>query len=280
MYLWSKLSSTKWTDAWEERFYGNINAVIEEIKGGKSIRVQVYTETEEEAVKIQELFGGSTREVKNATWQEPQDLTQKPLLIRDQLILTQSLKNSEVHMLKEKYPKRVVLNIPAEMAFGTGDHPTTATCLRFLCDYAQKKEGEWSMVDAGCGTGVIAMSALHLGATKVDAFDYDEKAIEVTQKNLELNNAESVRAETLDVFDWKPRMKYDFVASNLFSTILQKAFPILKSALAPEGTIVVSGILATQGEETKAAAEAAGLEFIEVKKKGKWVSARGISRMG
>jgi len=209
------------------------------------------------------------------SWQKPQDLTHKPLLIRDQLILTQSLEASEVEELKQQYPKRVVLNIPAEMAFGTGDHPTTATCLRFLCDYAQTQKESWSMVDVGCGTGVIAMSGFHLGATAVDAFDYDEKAIEVTQKNLTLNNAETVKASTLDVFEWNPKKQYNVVAANLFSPILQKAFPILKSALAPDGRIIVSGILATQWEETKLAAEEAGLEFLEVKKIGKWVSAFG-----
>jgi len=276
MYLWSKLSSIKWADAWEERFYGNTNAVIEELKGGKSIRVQVYCEKEEEAESIKKQFGGSIRKVKNASWAEPQDLTQKPLLIRDQIVLTQSIKPNEVKALKEKYPDRIVLNIPAEMAFGTGDHPTTSNCLRFIVDYAKSLENKpWTMVDVGCGTGVIALAAHHLGAHSVEAFDYDEKAVEVTQKNLSLNEAESVTASTLDVFDWQPKMEFDFVAANLFSTILQKAFPILKSALKPTGTIVISGILATQWEETLKAAEGAELSFLKVKKSGKWVTAKG-----
>lgn len=276
MFLWSKLSSVKWNDAWEERFYGNTNAVIEEIKGGKSVRVQVYCQTEEEALGIKEQFGGSVRAVKSGKWEEPQDLTRKPLLIRDQIVLTQTLEADELQELKEKYAKRVVLNIPAEMAFGTGDHPTTSNCLRFLADYARGKEaGSWSMVDVGCGTGVIAMAGYHLGAEAVEAFDYDPKAVEVTQKNLDLNEAGSVQAYVEDVFTWKPSQQFDFLAANLFSTILQKAFPILKSALKDGGTIVISGILATQWEETRAAAEAAGFSFQEVKKQGKWVTARG-----
>ena len=275
MYHWSKLSSKKWEDAWEERFYGNVNAVIQEVKGGKSIRVQVYCETEAEAMAIKEQFGGSVREVKSATWAEPQDLTKKPLLIRDQLVLTQTVESDELAALKEQYADRAVLNIPAEMAFGTGDHPTTSNCLRTLADFAKKQKEAWTMVDAGCGTGVIAMAAYALGAEQVEAFDFDPKAVEVTEKNLALNEAQEVKAYVEDVFNWSPQEPFDFVAANLFSTILQKAFPILKAALKPEGTIVISGILATQWEETEAAAKQAGLLFPEVKPKGKWVTAVG-----
>ncbi len=277
MYLWSKLSGKKWEDAWEERFYGNTNAVIEEIKGGKSIRVQVYCETEADAVAIQEQFGGSVTEVKSATWEEPQDLSQKPLLIRDQLVLTQTVQPEALTALKEQYPQRRVINIPAEMAFGTGDHPTTATCLRYLTDYAQEQraaERRWKVADAGCGTGVIAIAADLLGAAEVFAFDFDAHAVKVAQKNIATNNATQTSAETLDVFDWQPQPQYQLVTANLFSTILQQAFPILKSALTPDGTIIISGILASQWDETRAAAETAGLLFPEFKGR-KWITARG-----
>jgi len=276
MYVWSKLSSIKWNDAWEERFYGNTNAMIEEIKGGKNIRITVYCEMESAALEIKEQFGGSVREFKSGKWEEPQDLTKKPLLIRDQLVLSQTVEQAELEALKEQYADRIVLNVPAEMAFGTGDHPTTSNCLRFLADYAkERKQQPWTMVDAGTGTGVIAMAASKLGAHGVEAFDFDPKAVEVTQKNLDLNEASEVKAYELDVFDWSPSEPFDFVAANLFSTILQKAFPILKSALKPDGTIVISGILHTQWEETNAAAQQAGRTFSLVKKKGKWVTARG-----
>lgn len=275
MYLWSKLSGIKWNDAWEERFYGNPNTVIQEIKGGKSLRVQVYCETAEAAEEIKEQFGGSVREVKSASWEQPQDLSQKPLLIRDKLVLTQAITPEEVAALKEEYPERIIINIPAEMAFGTGDHPTTSNCLRFLVDYAAKRSDSWRMVDVGCGTGVIGIAAQKIGAEEVEAFDFDEKAVEVTQKNLILNETESVKAYTEDVFNWKPQGTFDFLAANLFSTILQRAFSTLKSALSEDGTIVISGILATQWEETEQAAKDAGLHFSEVKKSGKWVTARG-----
>ncbi len=274
MYLWSKLSSKKWEDAWEERFYGNTNAVIEEIKGGKSVRVQVYCETEEQAQAIKTQFGGSVREVKTMTWEAPQDLTRKPLLIRDKLVLTQTIEADVLQALKEEYPERIIINIPAEMAFGTGDHPTTSTCLRYLVDFAQARKTPWTVADAGCGTGVIAMASDLLGATSVEAFDYDEQAVRVAVKNVVKNKADKVNAFVMDVFEWKPEQQFDLITANLFSTILQEAFPIFKSALKPEGTIIISGILATQWEQTRQAASDAGLEFPEFKG-GRWITAVG-----
>lgn len=274
MYLWSKLSAKKWEDAWEERFYGNTNAVIEEIKGGKSVRVQVYCQTEAEAEEIQAQFGGSIREVKSATWQEPQDLTRKPLLIRDKVVLTQTVIPEEFEALKQQYPERAVINIPAEMAFGTGDHPTTATCLRYLCDYtAERGEKSWEMADAGCGTGVIAIAGHFLGARSVEAFDFDEHAVRVAKKNIELNNASGIEACVMDVFEWQAKQKFDLIVANLFSTVLQQVFPVLKSALKEHGEMIISGILASQWEQTRDAAEGAGLMISDYKGR-KWITAR------
>ena len=275
MYLWSKIATSKSNDMWEERFHGNTSAVIEEIKGGKSIRVQMYCQTKKEADELKQSFGGTISEVVAASWEEPQDLTKKPLLIRNKIVLTQTTNPEEVAQIKANYPERIVLNVPAEMAFGTGDHPTTANCLRMLCDYAQKRKKPWSMVDVGCGTGVLAMAASALGAEPVEAFDFDAKAVEVAQKNIAPNKISNVSLYQKDVFEWHPPSRFDLIIANLFSSVLQQAFPTLKKALQDKGTIIISGILHTQWEDTKAAAYNAGLDFHTMKRKGKWVTAQG-----
>jgi ribosomal protein L11 methyltransferase len=124
MWVWSKLSAVKWTDAWEERFYGNPNSVISEIKGGKSIRVEVYCETEKDALGIQEQFGGSVRELKSRNWVAMSAPKTEPLMIRDRLVI------SQVEVEEGTYPGKDIIMVPPEMAFGTGDNHTTATCLR------------------------------------------------------------------------------------------------------------------------------------------------------
>jgi len=77
-------------DAWEERFYGNANAVISEIKGGKSVRVEVYCETEEDAEAIKAQWGGSVRELKQQNWVAMSVVEKPPLKIRDALLVTGS----------------------------------------------------------------------------------------------------------------------------------------------------------------------------------------------
>lgn len=275
MYHWSKLSSIKWIDAWEERFYGNDRSVISEIKGGKSVRVEVYCETENEALEIKKQFGGSVREVKTQNWVALSAVEKPPLKIRDAILVTGARELSDADTLREENPEKHVIQIPAEMAFGTGDHATTSTCLRFLVDIArEQKSASWQMLDLGCGTTVLGIAARMLGADACEAHDYDPQAVRVSQQNLELNRVSNIIVREQDVLAWKPKQKWEVVVANMFSTILQQAFPTIVKAVKKDGDLVISGILAEQWEVTKQWGEDAGLEFGEVVKKGKWVTAR------
>ncbi|MGJ8657648.1 MAG: 50S ribosomal protein L11 methyltransferase [Akkermansiaceae bacterium] len=275
MYHWSKLSSVKWIDAWEERFYGNDQSVISEIKGGKSVRVEVYCETEKEALVIKKQFGGTVREVKNQNWVALSAVEKPPLKIRDAILVCGARDLAVADELRNENPSKKVIQIPAEMAFGTGDHATTSTCLRFLVDIAREQKGEsWEMLDLGCGTAVLAIAARMLGAEACVAHDYDPQAVRVSKQNLKLNRVDCIEVEEQDVLLWKPRKKWSVVIANMFSTILQQAFPTIVKTMKKDGDLVVSGILADQWEVTKEWGEGAGLEFGEVVKKGKWVTAR------
>ncbi len=278
MWCWSKLSAKKWADAWEERVAGNPNAVITEIKGGKTVRISVYCETESDASCLKNYFGGSVRETTSCDWVETQIGTpRKPLVIRDCLLVAEARTEEDAEKLRSQYPEREILFIPAEMAFGTGEHATTSTCLRLLCDFARTRTGSsWTMVDAGCGTGILALAAVKLGATCAEAFDFDEKAVEASLKNRERNGVspELLSISCQDVFQWERVEPVDFVVANLFSTILQRAFPRLKKAVKKDGVLVVSGILNTQWDETLQTAEAIGLICDRVVRRGKWTTAR------
>jgi ribosomal protein L11 methyltransferase len=279
MWHWSKLSSVKWLDAWEERFYGNPNSVINEIKGGKSIRVEVYCESEEEAKRIQEQFGGSIRVVKEQNWAALSEVARPPLKIRDALLITGSREGGVVRELQKEFPKRHVIRMPAEMAFGTGDHATTSTCLRLLVDVSRERKGsDWQMLDLGCGTAVLAIAARLLGAEKCEAHDFDPQAVRVSEQNLVLNKVDGIKILEQDVLKWTPPQQWQVVVANLFSTILQQAFGTIEKALKDDGDFIVSGILYEQWEPTRDAAEKAGLRFSKVIRKGKWVTARGAKR--
>lgn len=279
MYHWSKLSSVKWIDAWEERFYGNDRSVISEIKGGKSVRVEVYCETEKEANAILKQFGGTVREVKNQNWVALSSAERPLIKIRDAILVSGAREQEVADQLRVDNAEKKVIQIPAEMAFGTGDHATTSTCLRLLVDISkEQKSSGWQMLDLGCGTAVLAIAARMLGAKACVAHDYDPQAVRVSKQNLRLNRVDAIQVIEQDVLKWKPKKKWEVVVANMFSTILQEAFPTIVSAMKKDGDLVVSGILADQWEVTEQWGEDAGLEFDEVVKKGKWVTARAKLR--
>lgn len=276
MWVWSKLSGTQWEDAWEERFHGNPNAVLTRLKGGKSVRVDVYCEREEEADNIAEQFGGTVKRLVEKNWVAISATPGPPIKIRESLLITEEVNPSGLRGLQRMNKGRTLVSIPPEMAFGTGDHPTTASCLRFLADEAKARKGErWRMLDLGCGSGVLAIAANLLGAEECEAFDYDPNAVSVARHNAERNEARGVRVKELDILEWDTERQYEVVTANLFADVLQASFLKIRKTLNPGSTLILSGILREQWEPTEAAARAAGLELSDVKKKGKWVSAKG-----
>ncbi len=276
MWVWSKLAALKWEDAWEERFYGNGNAVLTRLKGGRSVRVDVYCEEEGEALEIAAQFGGSVKEVADRNWAALSAVPGPPIKIRESLLLTAEVTPPGLRELLRLNEGRVVVSIPPEMAFGTGDHPTTAACLRFLADEARaRKGGRWRMLDLGCGSGVLAIAANLLGAEECEALDFDRKAVEIARHNVERNGAQEVRVEEADLGEWGVERQYEVVVANLFADVLQASFGKIRRTLGPGSAFILSGVLREQWPETEEAARTAGLAFEIVKKKGKWVSAKG-----
>jgi len=276
VFVWSKLSAAQWIDAWEDRFAGNPNVVIEYLKGGKSVRVTVYCQTRAAADAIAEQFGGSVRELVHAEWNKPAPVP-RPLKVRDVFLITAETAADKLEALRKQHPKRQLISIPPEMAFGTGDHATTSTCLRLLVDISRERAGTgWTVADLGTGTGLLAVAARKLGSGAVYACDFDPFAVAVAARNAERNAADGIELQEQDLLKWEPREAgYDVVVANIFSTVLIQAWPVIARSLAPGGDLVVSGILADQAWDVFTAAASEGLGFTRVVRKGKWVTARG-----
>ena len=276
MWVWSKLSPIQWEDAWEERFHGNPNVVLTRLKGGRSVRVEVYCDEESEAARIAGQLGGSVKKLADMNWMALAVDPRPPVKIRDSLLVTGEVSPAGVRKLMRLHEGRVVMSIPSEMAFGTGDHPTTASCLRFLADEAKARKGQrWRMLDLGCGSGVLAIAANLLGAEECKALDYDPRAVAVARHNVERNAAAGVSVEEGDLLEWRPAGQYDVVVANLFADVLKASFGKIRRILAPGCALIVSGVLREQWEEVEGEARGAGLIFGEVKRRGKWVSAKG-----
>lgn len=134
-----------------------------------------------------------------------------------------------------------VIRLDPGLAFGTGTHPTTRMCLRYIADRA----GQFRRVlDYGCGSGILAIAAARFGATDVDAVDIDPAAVESARVNAAVNGV-SLRAGLPDMTN----NRYDLVLANILASPLKVLAPLLCSKVAPGGTLVLAGILQRQAQE-------------------------------
>lgn len=280
MFVWSKLSSEKWRDAWEERFlgHGQTNAVVTALPGRKTIRIEVYAARKAEAEKLRAAYGGTVREIRREEWSTPVASATPPMRIRGKFIVTNALEPEDTEPVRAAAGGLPVLHVPPGLAFGTGDHATTSSCLRLLADFAtarRRAARSWTMADLGTGTGILAMAAAVCGADDIYAMDFDPLAVKAARANFRRNGIRRIRLEQADLTNWSPDRKFDFVAANVFADVLTLSLPRLKRALARDGRLVISGILRQHWPELQAAALAKGIDFNETKIRGKWVTAAG-----
>jgi len=269
-YAWRKLGAAKWEDAWVERLREfSDRLAITTLVGAKTIRLEAFQLTKAQATRLQKNFGGVIAVQKQQ--RTPSEAVTAPIRVRDRLVVV----GSERALAAEKKasPGRRVLLIPAGMAFGTGDHATTASCLRFLADVSDELAGQsWEMLDLGAGSGILALAGRLLGARRTEAGDFDPHAVRTAKENARRNALEGIAVKKLDVRDWHPTRTWDVVAANLFSDLLIEVAPKIVAAVAPGGRLVFSGILRTQESEVIRAFRRAGLRIDRVVRKGKWVS--------
>ncbi|PWF55286.1 50S ribosomal protein L11 methyltransferase [Massilia glaciei] len=151
-------------------------------------------------------------------------------------------------------PDGLILELDPGLAFGTGSHPTTRLCMEWL--EAHPAPGK-TVLDYGCGSGILAMVAKKMGAGDVAGVDIDPQAIESARLNAERNNCE-IDFYLPDSFavSAKPQHatgRFDIVVANILSSPLKLMAPMLAGRVAPGGALILSGVLARQAEEVAAA---------------------------
>ncbi len=282
MHVWTKRIAPDEEALWETRMEMEAEGryAIAQVVGQRSLKLQVYAEEVALAETLHKRYGGAIEELAKESWIAQGSPGPILVKIRDEIIVTSHREPADRAALQEEYPGRCILSIPPELAFGTGEHETTSTCLRFLVDVARERQGTpWEMLDLGTGTGVLAIAAKHLGAQRVLGWENDPLAVPVAERNVRENgwSASDVQIANQDVLTWDPEgPSWDVITANMFSEILIACFPKIRRALHPEGTLLISGILAEQAEETLAAAATAGFTMATVKQVGKWVTARTV----
>ncbi|WDZ72709.1 50S ribosomal protein L11 methyltransferase [Vibrio harveyi] len=142
-------------------------------------------------------------------------------------------------------PDAVNVMLDPGLAFGTGTHPTTALCLEWLegLDLSGK-----TVIDFGCGSGILAIAAIKLGAEKVIGIDIDPQALQASRDNAERNGV----ADQLEVFlpqNQPEGLIADVVVANILAGPLRELAPIIKGLVKPNGDLAMSGVLDTQAED-------------------------------
>ncbi len=144
---------------------------------------------------------------------------------------------------------REVIRLDPGRAFGTGTHPTTRMCLRWIAAQGRAEGAAWPRVlDYGCGSGVLAIAARRFGARRVDAVDIDPAAIEATRANAIANGIEVDAGAPADAVG-----PYQLVVANILAAPLKLLAPVLSALLDAGGQLVLSGVLARQAEELRGA---------------------------
>lgn len=146
-------------------------------------------------------------------------------------------------------PNAVNVMLDPGLAFGTGTHPTTALCLKWL---DQLDLSDKTVVDFGCGSGILAIAAIKLGAKRVVGIDIDPQAILASRDNAERNGV----ADKLELYlpkDQPKDFKADIVVANILAGPLKELSEIILAYLKPQGSIALSGILEEQSDEVVAA---------------------------
>lgn len=169
-------------------------------------------------------------------------------------------------------PNAVNVMLDPGLAFGTGTHPTTGLCLTWLD--GQQVEGK-TAIDFGCGSGILAIAALKLGATDVVGTDIDPQALLASQDNAQRNHVEAHLSVYLP--EDMPTMQADIVMANILAGPLKELRETISALCLPGGALVLSGILESQAEEISAAYNQ-DFHMSPPKIQGEWAMLSGVKR--
>jgi ribosomal protein L11 methyltransferase len=219
---------------------------------------------------IQPLPAPTYRQIADQNWMEAWKQRYQPIRIGERLMVLPV-------WMDAPDPQRIPIKIDPGMAFGTGTHPTTQLCLE-LVEEVFTHSIPHAVIDVGCGSGILSIAALKLGASRALAVDIDPESIKNSRQNADLNGigAELILAQgsVSEVLSGDfPFRTAPLVMANILAPVIIRLFDAgLAQLVQAEGWLILSGILLEQEEKVRQAAQAKGLETIARRQMGDWVA--------
>lgn len=228
--------------------------------------------------RIRELPETHYKPVLQSDWSENWKEHFKPIQIGKRLLIVPT-------WLEIEEGDRTVVRIDPGMAFGTGTHPTTQLCLEIIADHLSSKriplnaEGEpqHTMIDIGCGSGILSVAAVKLGIKQVLGVDLDAEAIEIAQQNAVINNVigkiQFGLGSVSEILAGKFSLRHaPLIVANILAPVLVRLLGEgMGELITPKGRLILSGILEEQAIDVEAAIKANNLRLIEKRQVGDWV---------
>lgn len=225
---------------------------------------------------IQPLPDPAYRQIADQNWMEAWKQHYKPILIGKRIVIVPA-------WLDSPDPNRVAIKIDPGMAFGTGTHPTTQLCLELMEIYFDHSSSsvvndQLSVIDVGCGSGILSIAAIRLGAVMAMGVDIDAESVRNARENADTNGVGEELILGVGSINEIREGKFTFdtaplVVANILAPVIVRLFDAgLADLIQDDGAIILSGILQEQEQRVVEAGQAKGLEMIERKQMGDWVA--------
>lgn len=213
--------------------------------------------------------GGNTElvleEIENRNWNEEWEKSIEPVFIADRIIIYPSWKKEEVR----KYKDRIKIQIDPKMAFGTGHNETTCLVLELMTKHLGRKPGY--LLDYGCGTGVLAIAGIKMGASKAVANETDEDSIENAKECFAANRVSGKVKLYQAPLEGVKEKNFDVICANIISSVIISTLGLMKTKLKKNGKLFLSGILREEKSKISTALKKHGFEILEIEARAEWL---------
>ena len=291
MYLWRRTAEIRWLKAREDLLQAHAHGqlVIVRRPERKRLELEIVCRSRSDSSALLTKFGGRIEALPRNWLERLARGDAKPIKIGKRLMVVRSM--TELRRCSVRCPQRsphhrarpdalrtahptahtikpALLVIPTSLAFGTGEHATTAMSLRFLEQVTRRWKRGWSLVDLGTGSGILALAAKRFGAGRVIGIDNDPVAISMAKSNARLNKIRGATFQLGDVHRWNRAQRTDVITANLYSDLLIEILPKLRGT----GWLILSGILRSQKHALVRALQRKRFEIFNMKRRGKWMA--------